>query len=312
LLRLETVLSKLFKKNFVLSGKEWRDWARQLYTPEFSIQIPPPSPRPSLHLRPRKLSVTGVEKLIRNPYTIYAAHILKIKPLQKISLELKPSDFGIFVHKALEFFSGENNNLSLLECGKKALGDLINMPVVQNLWWPRFERIASWILKREHDKATKIYSEISGEIQFATKSGPFILTAKADRIEVDQENNIEIIDYKTGSIPSLKDIRVAIAPQMTLEALIALKKGFPLQLTTTTHKIAKLIYIQLSGGEHAGSYTEIKEEIDQLIEEAELGLKDLIDAFSDQNTPYLCCPVPSYAPKYDEYQHLSRSKEWVS
>src|SRR6185369_12958094 len=39
----------------------------------------PPEPRPPVAARPRQLSVTQIETWIRDPYAIYASHILRLK-----------------------------------------------------------------------------------------------------------------------------------------------------------------------------------------------------------------------------------------
>src|SRR6185503_12138630 len=47
-----------------------------------------PEPRPPLEARPRQLSVTEIEDLLRDPYTIYARHVLGLRPLDDIDEEL--------------------------------------------------------------------------------------------------------------------------------------------------------------------------------------------------------------------------------
>ena len=45
------------------------------------VKIEAPAPTPAVALRPRKLSVTEIERWISNPYAIFARRILKLEPL---------------------------------------------------------------------------------------------------------------------------------------------------------------------------------------------------------------------------------------
>ena len=43
---------------------------------------------------------------------------------------------------------------------------------------------------------------------------------------------------------------------------------------------------------------------------AEEGLRKLVEAFDNDDTPYLAYPDPNNKMAYDDYEHLSRVKEW--
>jgi ATP-dependent helicase/nuclease subunit B len=47
-----------------------------------------------------------------------------------------------------------------------------------------------------------------------------------------------------------------------------------------------------------------------LIDDALQGVRRLIAAFDDPATPYRSRPRPDKAPRYSDYQHLARVKEW--
>ena len=64
----------------------------------------PPAPRPPLAARPRQLSVTQIETWIRDPYAIYARHILRLKALDELDQDPGRADLGIAVHAALREF----------------------------------------------------------------------------------------------------------------------------------------------------------------------------------------------------------------
>jgi ATP-dependent helicase/nuclease subunit B len=47
-----------------------------------------------------------------------------------------------------------------------------------------------------------------------------------------------------------------------------------------------------------------------LAERARAGLAQLIETFDDPTTPYESRPRANWAPRYSDYEHLARVKEW--
>ena len=131
-------------------------WQRLLDAPTAITPIQPPAPCPPVSARPRRISVTQVETWLRDPYAVYARHILRLRELDPLNAEPEAADFGTFVHAALAAFLADNGDPSspkdydrLLRHGRQAIGDLFERPGVQTFWWPRFERIARWFLNNE-------------------------------------------------------------------------------------------------------------------------------------------------------------------
>ena len=88
-------------------------------------------------------------------------------------------------------------------------------------WWPRFLRIAHWFAAWDSERRAAIqtlHAEINGELKFPIGKREFTLSALADRIEQRKDGSYAIIDYKTGSAPTEKQVRTGLAPQLTLEA----------------------------------------------------------------------------------------------
>ncbi|MDN3721588.1 double-strand break repair protein AddB [Roseibium salinum] len=63
-----------------------------------------PNPRPALAARPKSLSITEIERLIRDPYAIFARHVLELQPVDPIGGEPGAADKGNLVHDALARF----------------------------------------------------------------------------------------------------------------------------------------------------------------------------------------------------------------
>ena len=151
-----------------------------------------------------------------------------------------------------------------------------------------------------------MYSEARGSITWQAPAGDFTLEARADRIDINRDGTANIIDYKTGEPRSNAEVQKGYAPQLPLEGLIASQGGFCDKNGNkiSTCQVDRLIYWKL--GEKT---VEIKETQDLLERTAEQ-IKELVALFDFESTPYLARPNPKHLPKYSDYEHLSRVKEW--
>lgn len=284
----------------------WQEWAKKL-TPQLEpIVYTPPAPCPPVKSRPVSFSVTDIETLMRDPYGIYAKHCLKLFPLLPIEPELGNADRGQIIHQILEIFlrtyKKENSLRDLLELAKPHFN---KTPITRTFWWHRFEQIAEWFLNELQSNPVMVYlTEQKGQLKFPLEKSIFTLKAIADRLDVLNEDRLRIIDYKTGTPPSLKDIKNGYSPQLPLEALIADQGGFLVKGAPD-----EIAIWHLKGGEPAGKI--IKQEITaEFLKETETGLLKLLLAFMDPSIPYLACPVPEKAPFFNSYAHLERLSEW--
>ena len=64
-----------------------------------------PAPCPPLAARPTRLSVTEIEHWLRDPYTIYARHILRLLPLDAVDTAPGARDRGTVIHGAIGDFT---------------------------------------------------------------------------------------------------------------------------------------------------------------------------------------------------------------
>ena len=90
-------------------GQRWIDAAHRIDAVAEPEPARRPSPSPALALRPRQLSVTEIETLIRSPYDIYARRVLRLVPLQPLGEapgarklgELPPADLHLTVMRSI-------------------------------------------------------------------------------------------------------------------------------------------------------------------------------------------------------------------
>lgn len=292
-------------------------WQGMLDRPAAVRPAAPPAPRPPVHARPRRLSATQVETWMRDPYATYARHVLRLKKLDPLDADPGAADRGTFIHQALErFVTAHPGPLPadaldrLLACGREAFGPALDRPAVWAFWWPRFERIARWFIEQERKRRGELaasFTECRGEMELSGPAGPFLLTATADRIDVLRDGRLVILDYKTGQPPKPNDVALGFSPQLPLEAAIAASGGFP---GVPTGAIAELAYWRLSGGDPAGEISAMRADAAALAAEAKAGLERLIAAFDDPATPYESRPRADSAPRFSDYEHLARVREW--
>jgi ATP-dependent helicase/nuclease subunit B len=299
-------------------------WHQQLDHVERSqrIDIVPPAPTPACEHRPRRLSVTQIENWLRDPYALYARHILNLRILDPLDADAGAKDRGNFIHAALHHYlaaypgAPPDDALDrLLDFGRAAFGEVMEKPLVRSFWWPRFEQIARWFLDRQRERlgsASPAALEHPGEMVLHLPGGDFTLTAKADRIDRLANGSYEIIDYKTGSEPSRNRLLAGYGAQMPLEAVMVKAGAFP-GLSAAT--VAELAWWKLKGDER---FNEIKQAtvilkgdptLEQLAADAEAGLRRLVTTFDDPAIPYVSHPNPAEAG-FGDYDHLARVKEW--
>src|SRR5690606_20585862 len=87
-------------------GRRYLACARALDEPGSRPEpVAAPRPCPPRAARPAYLTVTEIEDLLRDPYTIYARHVLKLTPLEAVDAAPGAADRGSAMHGALGRFS---------------------------------------------------------------------------------------------------------------------------------------------------------------------------------------------------------------
>lgn len=299
----------------------WRaplDWFAALDEPTHPEAVRPPAPCPPVEARPRRLSVTRVETWLRDPYSIYAARILGLEKLDELDAPPDAADRGQAIHDALDaFVSAYPRTLPLdaldrlLECGRASFAKHLDRPGVEAFWWPRFERVAHWFVATERERradVSAIHTEQHGRLSLDGPAGPFMLTGVADRIERLASGGWSVIDYKTGAQPTRKALQVGKAPQLPLEALILARGGFE---GLAPAAVEELAYWRVGGGDPPGKIEAVDTEVAALVDEAEAGLRHLIETFDNPATPYLAVPDYRRRPRFNDYDHLARVGEWA-
>ena len=292
-------------------GAHWVDLAQALDRPAHPVPpAPRPSPRPPVAHRPRKLPVTGIEQLLRDPYGVYAKRILRLAPLDPLRSTADARERGKVLHTVMQRFVPDfaalpetDRRARLLAMTNAVLAKDVPWPTARRLWFARIDRIADAFVADEALRQTRARPtafESPGSV-ILTAQG-FELTAKADRIDRTDDGRLIVYDYKTGTPPSDKQQK-AFDKQLLLEAMIAQHGGF-----------ADLGRAEVTAAEYLGLGTTLKTVAAPLDEVppdtlwAELA--ELIDAYAMRSTGYTAQVAPG-TEKFDgDYIHLSRAGEW--
>jgi ATP-dependent helicase/nuclease subunit B len=298
-------------------------WARALDSPRHATPryAPRPAPRPPVEARPRGLSVTAVERWVRDPYAIYARHVLKLRVLDRPDAPAEAAARGRAVHKALERLvlahprdlpeDAEALIERLLLESLEAEG-ILGAAMARER--PLAANAARWIVGFERRRRTPdlvFHVEQSGALILPAPGGDFTLGARADRLEVEAGLAV-VLDFKTGMPPSQKQIETGFAPQLTLTAAILKAGGFAAIGPATP---AALSYIRITGRRIPGE-EHVRaaggDEAEVLAEAALQGLIGRIARFDDPDTPYLSWTAPQFMSAYGgDYDHLARVREWA-
>lgn len=321
------------EENVLASANRYLDWARAMdYVSPDEVktnQISRPSPKPHPDERwpdgRRKLSITKIKTWIRDPYSIYAQYILRLKPLNDLDRALDARDYGNALHKGLEDFTNahmktlpKNSERLLVESFKEAM-KAENYPdydIAKET--ARLEKIAAKVIPWMNDRRARGWAvrgvEPDGELFL--KEQKFTLTGKADLIEKGPLG-FAVTDYKTGTPPTAAVLNVGFDPQLPLSALMLREGAFEKQGTGETEE---LNYIHLKGAgesdlEHRRAGVAGKDQIAKSASEyADFGLtiiSNLVLNYAKAETGYASQPRAQFTYDYGDYDHLARRDEWM-
>ncbi|MEE2996617.1 MAG: PD-(D/E)XK nuclease family protein, partial [Pseudomonadota bacterium] len=226
---------------------------------------------------------------------------------------------GSIIHNAIDRFVREAGDIlgdqaleRFLAIGEEEFEPWMDRPGIRAFWWPRFERIAHWVVSLEAERAASTvrrHTEVDGVLTIDRNGRKFLLRARADRIDEIVGGGYEVIDYKTGAVPTKKDVNAGLSPQLPLEAAMIINGSFN---DIPCGEIKALSYWKLSGGDPAGETRDAGDDPVALADEALAGLIALLAYYDDPETPYIARPDPDIAPRHSDFEHLERVQEWSS
>ena len=150
-------------------------------------------------------------------------------------------------------------------------------------------------------------SNMCGQQNYSSSNHTNInIMAIADRIDIINNGEICIIDYKTGQVPSKNEIIHGLKPQLIIEAIILINNGFSPIIYDgfSVKEEIKLLYIKcipvkpyIQVHEYVVSKSELLNHFDKI--------KDLVSSLINQDA-YFYDVIPNKTLKYNNYKHLQR------
>ena len=289
-------------------GQNWLDLVRDLEQPKYPVPAAGrPSPQPPIKARPRSLSVTAVSRLIRDPYAIYAASVLRLRKMDALRQLPDAPLRGTVLHAILEKFirqhDGVDSKSQLLAIADEVLARQAPWPAARILWRAKLERVADAFLGGElirRAQGQPAALETKGVLEFPNLG--FTLFGTADRIDRGPDGSLSVFDYKTGAPPSSKQLQY-FDKQLLLEAMMAEAGAFddlpPAQVSEVAHiglgSTPKFAPIALAPGQT----TLVRKQF-----------VDLIDAYQLRARGYTSRRAMAEWRFAGDYDHLARFGEW--
>lgn len=287
-------------------GEDWIAIATQLTAPTEHLPAEPrPAPSPPSDQRPRKLSITRIQTLIRDPFAIYAQYVLRLDALNPLMRQPDAALRGTFLHKALHSFinGGGEGHSDLMRVVHETLDAAVPWPATRRLWAARMARVSDFFVTSEEARRTLgIPTFMERSVRMELSDPAFTLHGRVDRIDLSPDGSALIYDYKTGAAPTPVN-REYYDKQLPLTALAVEDSGVE---DTDPRPVQSTAYISLGG---SGKETEVEISLDILNDtRAEFG--QLISAYSSENVGFMSRRDVADPKKRGDYDHLARFGEW--
>lgn len=321
--RLEAFAGAEAAKAWQARGACWLTDARRL---DAVAEVKPaerPMPNPAAGIRPRKLSITEIETLMRSPYDLYARHVLGLRPLDPLGEAPDARERGNIIHDIFGDFVQRGHDVmaeDALEVLKalaiEKFAGLDDIAERRDIWLRRFTTAAEQLLVHERAREPLVkqrHAEIRGEwtLQLAEK---FVLSGRADRVDEMVDGTLEIIDFKTGTPPSKGAMQAFEVPQLLLEAQMGQAGALEGIGSAGT---SRLTYIKIGLGPEAFSPKDfiaaegygLMEAADELSRRMQGHIAHFL--FNEVPMPARLMPLPGQRFA-GAYEHLARVAEWTA
>ena len=269
-----------------------------------------PAPSPAPEQRPKRISVTSVDRLKADPFAFYAQAVLGLRKLDSVDADHSAAWKGIAVHEVFETWLKEDDcdPAKLVARARTLLASETIHPMLRALWQPRLMEAISWIEDQERANQAEGRLPLKAELRGETILGGVTLHGKADRIDRLGSGGLAIVDYKTGKAPSQTAVDEGFSLQLGLLGLIAEAGGFP----------------EISGKPCAHEYWSLSKYRDRFGRcskpDRTMGPEEFLDharrnflaaagKWLTGDEPFTAKLHPSYAP-YGDYDQLMRLEEW--
>ncbi len=276
---------------------------------------PRPQPNPASDLRNVPIKVTGLDRLLGDPYQFYASEILKLSRLDPLDADASPAWRGTIAHEILRHWhlARKNDPAVAIEPVSDAILRENNVhPLVWGLWRPRLLAALAWVTEtiNANPDRVPVRFEEDGSMQFLGVR----VYGRADRIDQLPDGTLAIVDYKTGEPPSRSKIEQGFALQLGTMGLIAQHGDF----NGLSGPVSTFEYWSLAKKGDNFGYCDVPIKVgnkktgllpEDFLPKHEEFLTQAITRFIKGDDPFTARLNPAY-PGYTDYDQLMRLEEW--
>lgn len=247
--------------------------------------------------------VTKLELLIHNPYAFYAQHILKLEPQDDYWNVPLAMEFGTMVHDIIEKCAKIPNltpEILVRELDTAALNKLGADNIIFDFWHRRFVGFAKTVVD-EIIAHPDMQFERAGKIDIYLDDAKTVKRTVRARADGVWSNGV--MDIKTGSIPTMEQLKNGMMPQLPLEALMHINGGFGAGVPSCDSPQMKFLQLQKKNVRVVDVPREIKD-IDIITAAADKAA-EVFRIYCSGNVPYEYRPTHG-SMKYKAWDDLAR------
>lgn len=152
------------------------------------------------------ISVTEADCLMRDPYAYYVRAVLKLRELERLPQLLRQErtarEKGLAFHRVMQLWATYGNT--------QRWQNVLNEQDIAEFFWRRQLELCL--------PQIELGQEMLCEVSYKLMLDDVRLTGRLDRVDLDP---CVVVNYKTGTLPSVEDIANGQAPQLALETLLA-------------------------------------------------------------------------------------------
>ncbi|MEO9823629.1 MAG: double-strand break repair protein AddB [Paracoccaceae bacterium] len=288
-------------------GMRFVEIARTLDPPLLAPPARRPAPAPPVSVRPRRLSVTAIRKLIQDPYAIYAERVLKLKALSPLVPQPDARLKGIVFHALMEEIFYPNaipvTHARIEQSAQRLLEMHVPWPHVRAHWLGHVRHISEQLMTFQKSWSGNEILAVEAKGVFGVPGTTFNVTAKADRLDNLPDGSLMIYDYKTGSIPKHKDI-VRFDRQLVIESLMAEAGAFE---CVPPAPVADAVHVGI-GRSPKEAPIDLQKHYNLVTVSDELAA--LLTEYDNPNRGYISRRIMEDERFAGDYDHMARFGEW--
>ena len=312
-LRMELLAQKTGRDLQDPERSRWREKLETTPSPARAGRLARPTP--GLARRKTVFSPSTLELLIQNPYGFHAREHLGLRLLPPLMDALSPSKKGQRLHAIMESFLQDTQKSSkspaaLRNSFERHLQqtleklDPLNQIVLEAAFRASGEKFIDWLLALKTPfYGVPVFCEKRVFQTFTPDRASFELSAIYDLV-MKIDGTLYILDFKTGAIPTHKQIYANFKPQLLVQSLVLTPDNFP-ELDVASSRL-QIGFWKFGLNRETSDYCPRLEDQDKKSRAIHNLFRHIEAYLTDATLSYPIRPYPQLEPQYDDYLHLSR------